>query len=302
MIDIVSIRGALEKAEVLLRTDQPALIGPVSLSSGDRESCSSEMSLAVGRDVHVAEGEQAPPTFEITGTQTVFVDIGEPPRPPGQDLFLDFKVVSGGHEGCMRLPLTAGDQTMWRAESPPWAGGFGLRVDHPLAPLGGTGARVTLEARAIRPLGPVRGFFGFTLGVAGCRGVGCPPETLDQGEDDGVTGVFGHFGGELGVDRRFQLGRRWTLVAALGGSVSAFHVSAPPGWIGDQNATVAGPFASLTLFGLGGDDGKIAGLTPDARRLRGGPELFVQRLTAFNRGPTESAWVIGIGWRAEATH
>jgi len=36
--------------------------------------------------------------------------------------------------------------------------------------------------------------------------------------------------------------------------------------------------------------------------MRSGPELFVHRLTAFARGPTESAWVIGLGWRIEGTN
>ena len=302
MIDVVSVRGALNHAEVLLRTDQRALIGPFSWTSGDHESCSAEMALAVGHKVPVTEEEEAPPTFEITGTETVFVNLGSPPRPPGTDLFLDVSVVIGDHAGCMRVPLTAGDRTMWRAAAPPWSVSFGLRIEHPLAPLGGTGLRTTLETRVIRPLGPVRGFFGFTFGFAGCRGGNCPPETSDQGPDGSVTGVFGHLGGELGVDRRFELGRRLSLAVTLGASISGFHVPAPEGWVGDQNGTVAGPFASLALFGLGGDDGRFPGLAPEARRLRGGPELLVHRLTAFNRGPTETAWVVGIGWRVEGTN
>jgi hypothetical protein len=62
---------------------------------------------------------------------------------------------------------------------------------------------------------------------------------------------------------------------------------------------VAGPFASLTLFGPRAE--LIPGFTPPAHRGAHGPELIVQRLTAFGRGPTESAWAIGVGWRIEGT-
>lgn len=299
LIDVVSVRGAAAKAEVLLRTQQPTLIGPVSWSPSDHDHCGSELSLSVGRDVRVAEGEHAPPSFEINGEQTVFVDLQSGPKLTGQNLFLDFKVDTGSLQGCLRLPLTAADdRTLWRAQSAPWSVSFGLRFDHPLAPLAGTGARGTLEVRAIRPLGPVRGFFGFTGGFASCRGAECPP---DDNNDEQATGVFGHVGGELGVDRRFALNRRWTLAAALAGNVSWFRVSAPADWPGDKTAGVAGPFASLTLLGFGGD-GPIAGFAPEARGAESGPELFVHRLTAFGRGPTETAWVIGFGWRVEGTH
>lgn len=304
VIDVVSVRGAVDKAEVLLRTQQPTLIGPVSISSPGHESCHAELpAQAVGRDVRVAEGEQAPPSFVVNGVQTVFVDLAGPVRPEGPNAFLDFKVDTGGQQGCIRVPLTAAtvDQTMWRADSPPWSVSMGARIDHPLAPLGGTGARLTTEVRVLRRLGPVRGFFGFTLGGAGCRGPSCPPASLDQGEDDGVTGAFLHYGGELGIDRRFRIGGRWTLAVTLGGNISSFHVGAPPDWPGDKSGGVAGPFASLTLFGLGGDSA-IPGFAPEARGLHSGPELFVHRLTAFGRGATESAWVVGFGWRAEGTN
>ena len=302
-IDVVSIRGAADKAEVLLRTQQPTLIGPVSMSTGDGPSCSSEESLAVGHDAQVAPGTHAPPSFEINGVDTVFVDIGgfHVPRP---NQFLDFKVDNGTQQGCMRLPLTAaGDQTLWRASTTPWSVSLGLRLDHPLAPLGGTGMRVTTEARVIWPWRRVRGFFGFTVGAASCRGADCPPENVvSGGDDDPTTGVFGHIGGELGVDRQFPVGRRWALAATVGGNISVFHVGAPAGWPGDQVAGVVGPFASLTLFGLGSYDAPIPGFTPEARKMRSGPELFVHRLTAFARGPSESAWVIGFGWRIEGTN
>jgi len=301
-IDVVSIRGAADKAEVLLRTQQPTLIGPVSMSTGDRPSCSSEESLPVAHDAQVI-GAHAPPSFEINGVDTVFVDIGgfHAPRP---DQFLDFKVDNGSEQGCMRLPLTAaGDQTLWRASTTPWSLSLGLRLDHPLASLSGTGMRVTTEARVIWPLRPVRWFFGFTVGAAGCRGADCPPENIiSSGDNDPTTGVFGHVGGELGVDRQFPLGRRWALAATLGGNISVFHVGAPADWPGDQVAGVVGPFASLTLFGLGSYDAAIPGFTPETRKMRSGPELFVHRLTAFARGPTESAWVIGLGWRIEGTN
>jgi hypothetical protein len=302
LIDLVSIRGAGDKAEVLLRTRQPTLIGPVSWASGDQEFCSSELSLAVGRDARVAEGEQAPPSFETNGEQTVFVDLSSGPRLAGPNLFLDFKIDTGSVQGCLRLPLTAaGDQTLWRAHSAPWSVSLGARIDHPLASLGGTGARGTAELRVLRPLGPVRGFFGVTTGVASCRGASCPPVDSGDGEDDGASGMFVHVGGELGLDRRFALNQRWTLAAALGANVSVFHVSAPADWGGDKAATVAGPFASLTLFGLG-NERPLPGFTPEARGAASGPELFIHRLTAFNRGPTESAWVIGFGWRVEGTN
>ena len=304
MVDVVSVRGAADKAEVLVRTQQPTFIGPVALSSPDHESCHDELPIQpVGRDVRVAEGEQAPPSFVVNGTETVFVDLSGPARPEGPNAFLDIRVDTVTQRGCLRVPLTAAaaDQTMWRAGSLPWSVSMGAHLAHPLGPLGGTGARFTTELRAIRDLGPVRGFFGFTLGIAGCRGGLCPPESLDKGEDEGATGVFLHYGGEVGLDRRFRLGANLTLAATLGGNISSFHVSAPADWPGDRSGGVVGPFASLTLFGLRGDSA-IPGFSPEARRLHSGPELFVSRLTAFGRGPTESAWVVGFGWRLEGTN
>jgi hypothetical protein len=86
----------------------------------------------------------------------------------------------------------------------------------------------------------------------------------------------------------------------VGGSLSFFHLGAPPDYGAGKNAGVGGPFASLTLFGPRGDI--VPRFKPTARRGSSGPEIFVARQTAFGRGPTESAWVGGFGWRFEITN
>ena len=44
-VDVMSIRGAAHEAEVAIRVQQPTLIGPVTLSTADKESCSSTEAL-----------------------------------------------------------------------------------------------------------------------------------------------------------------------------------------------------------------------------------------------------------------
>ena len=252
----------------------------------------------------LAEGDHAPPSFAINGAETVFVDLGGPARPAGPNPFIDIRVDTGSQQGCIRVPLTAaGDQThVARATSPPWSLSLGAAHRSPAGAARRHRRARHQEVRALRPLGPVRGFFGFTLGVAGCRGADCPPESPQQrSEDETTTGVFGHSASSWA----------WTAASSSAGAgrwprrwaaTSRSSTSArPTDWPGDQSGAVAGPFASLTLFGLGGDDSAIPGFVPEARRLRSGPELFVHRLTAFGRGPTESAWVMGFGWRIEGT-
>jgi hypothetical protein len=299
-VDIVSIRGAAHEAEVTIRTQQPTLIGPVSWSAGDRESCSSAQALPVG---YHQEGEvltRIPDAFEVNGADTVFVDLGTGMAIAQPALFLDFKVDTQAAQGCLRAPLTApGPETLWRADRRPWALSAGLRWDTPLEPLEGTGARVTVEFRALFPVGPLRLLYGVFLGGASCRGADCPAlESYGNDEDGGVAGLFFHIGGEAGVERRIAIGR-WSLSLTAGGSIAEYRLGARPEYTGAQNVGVAGPFASLTLFGPRAE--MIPGFAPPARRGAHGPELIVQRLTAFGRGPTESAWTIGFGWRVEGT-
>ena len=299
-IDVLSIRGAAHEAEVSIRTQQPTLIGPFSWSAGDKESCSAANALPVGVRGDNGELSLIPEAFEVNGAQIVFVQLGTDMAIAQPGLFLDLKVDTSADQGCVRTPLTAaGTETLWRAERKPWALSAGLRFDTPLEGLEGTGARLSLEFRALFPVGPLRLFYGFILGGATCRGGDCPTlESYETDDASGVAGLFFHIGGEAGIERRIPIGR-WSIAATLGGSIAEFHLGARPDYTGEQNAGVAGPFASLTLFGPRAD--VIPGFAPPARRGSHGPELFIQRATAFGRGPTESAWVAGVGWRVEGT-
>jgi hypothetical protein len=299
-VDVMSIRGAAHQAEVAVRTQQPTLIGPVSWSTGDRESCTATAALPIGRNVEQGALVRIPDAFEVNGSDLVLVDLGTGQEIAQRGLFLDFKVDTGAAQGCLRAPLTAaGSETLWRAERRPWALSAGLRLDTPLEPLGGTGTRVSAEFRALFPVGPIRLLYGIILGGAGCRGADCPDiESYGDDENGGIAGLFFHTGGELGIERRIAIGR-WSISITAGGSIEWFRLGAPPGYSGGQNAGVAGPFASLTLFGPRAE--VIPGFSPPARRGAHGPEVFGQRLTAFGRGATESAWAVGLGWRFEGT-
>jgi hypothetical protein len=300
-VDVMSIRGAAHQAEVAIRTQQSTLIGPVSWSTGDRPSCTATEALPIGRNVE-QQGAfvRIPDAFEVNGSDLVLVDLGTGSEMAQRGLFLDFKVDTGSAQGCLRAPLTAaGPETLWRAERRPWALSAGLRLDTPLEPLGGTGTRVSAEFRALFPVGPLRLLYGIILGGAGCRGGDCPDiQSYGDDENGGIAGLFFHTGGELGVERRIAIGR-WSLSITAGGSIEWFRLGAPPGYSGGQNVGVAGPFASLTLFGPRAE--VIPGFSPSARRGAHGPEIFGQRLTAFGRGATESAWAVGLGWRFEGT-
>lgn len=297
-VDVVSIRGAAHEAEITIRVQQATLIGPVSLSTADKESCSSTEALPVGYRAQGSEFARINDAFEVNNTDVVLVELGSGPDVARPGLFLDLKVDTSAAQGCLRTPLTAaGTETLWRAERSPWALSAGLRFDAPLSPLEGTGSRLSLEFRALFPVGPVRLLYGLTFGGATCRGGDCP-SVGTYGDDAEIAGLFGHAGAEVGVERRVPIGR-WSLAVTLGGSISVFHLGAPDDYTGERTAGVAGPFASLTLFGSRADI--IPGFAPPARRGAHGPELFFQRLTAFGRGPTESAWVAGFGWRIEGT-
>jgi hypothetical protein len=299
-VDVMSIRGAAHEAEISIRTQQPTLIGPVSWSTGDRESCTSTQALPVGHRVQQDALELLPDAFVVNGADVVFVQLGGGGELAQPRLFLDIKVDTGETQGCLRAPLTAAaSETLWRTDRRPWALSAGLRFDTPLEPLEGTGSRLSAEFRALFPVGSVRLFYGIILGGATCRGADCPPlESYGNDENGGIAGLFFHIGGELGIERRFAIGR-WALSVTAGGSIAEFHLGAPPEYTGGQNAGVAGPFASLTLFGPRAE--LIPGFDPPPRRGAHGPEIFVQRLTAFGRGATESAWAIGLGWRVEGT-
>jgi hypothetical protein len=297
-VDLVSIRGAAHEAEVAIRTQQPTLIGPMTLSTADKESCSSTEALTVGTRTDGSDFARISDAFEVQSSEVVFVELGPSAAVARPGVFLDMKVDTSADRGCLRVPLTAaGGETLWRAERNPSSLSAGVRFDTPLSALGGTGARLSFEFRALFPVGPLRLLYGVTFGGATCRGSDCPD--FDTSGDDGeIAGLFGHGGVEVGVERRMPIGR-WSLSATLGGSISVFRLGAPDDYRGDRTAGVAGPSVSLTLLGSGAD--LIPGFVPAAHRGANGPELFLQRLTAFGRGPTESAWVIGLGWRIEAT-
>ena len=298
LVDVMSIRGAAHEAEVSIRTQQSTLIGPVSWSTADKESCSSTQALPIVNHPESGIAQRIPDAFEVNGAGVVFVqlDIGREIAQRG--LFLDFKVDTGDARGCLRVPLTAsGSETLWRAEGRPWSLSAWLRFDTPLEPLEGTGSRLSTEFRALFPVGRFRLLYGIIVGGATCRGGNCPPlEAYGDDENGGVSGLFFQIGGELGIERRIPMGR-WSLAITAGGSISEFHLGAPPDYGGGRNVGVAGPFASLTLFAPRPD--LIPGFDPPAGRASHGPEIFVQRLTAFGRGPTESAWALGFGWRIE---
>jgi hypothetical protein len=299
-VDIVSLRGPAAMAELSIRTARPARIGPVSWSPGDAESCSASQALAVGREVNFDDQAALPTPFEMGGNDVVFVNLGPGLALARPGLYLDVKVDTGEAEGCMRLALTAAaGETLWQASRTPWIVGLGLRFEDPLGPLEGTGARIAAEVRVLHAVGPVRAFFGFTLGGATCRGDSCPGSDVQGSSDGENAGLFFHTGGEAGLERLIALGQ-WSLGITLGGRLAYFHLGAPAGYAAGTNAGVGGPFASLTLFGAGGD--VVPGFAPPARRGSSGPELFIERETAFGRGPTESAWVAGFGWRLEFTN
>ena len=294
-IDIVSMRSGGQEAEVAIRTERPTLIGPVSLSAADVESCSTAEAVPVGRPAAPDGVGLLPPSFETNGTSRVMVKLNARRNLSQPGLFLDFKVDNSVEQGCLRLPVTAAaGETLWRANSAPWLVSLGVHLGHPLGPLQRTGGRITLEMRMIRPIGPVGPFFGFMVGTAGCRG-DCPELRLDHEP----SGIFSHLGGQAGIEAQFAI-RRLAFAAALGGTLSWLHLGAPSDFPGSRDVGVAGPFATLTAFGLTTDP--IPGFSPPVRPYTHGPEFFVHRLTAFGSGPRESAWVAGFGWRIVAAY
>jgi hypothetical protein len=298
-VDIVSIRGAAHEAELAIRVQQPTLIGPVSLSTADKESCSAPGALPVGYRTEGSDFSPIDDAFEVNRAEVVFVELPSGAEIARPGLFLDVKVDTASEQGCLRMPLTAaGAETLWRAERMPWTLSAGLRFDTPLSSLEGTGSRLSAEFRVLFPVGPLRLLYGLTFGGATCRDGGCPSVGADS-NDGAFSGLFGHAGAELGVERRMAIGPRWSLAVTAGGSISIFHLGAPSDYMGERDAGVAGPFASLTLFVPRPDI--VPGFAPTARRGAHGPELFIQRVTAWSRGPTESAWVAGFGWRVEGT-
>ena len=121
-VDVVSIRGAAHEAEVAIRVQQATLIGPVTLSTADKESCSSTEALQVGYRAQGSDFAQINDAFEVNSTDVVFVELGSGPEVARPGLFLDLKVDTSATQGCLRTPLTAvGTETLWRAERRPWA-------------------------------------------------------------------------------------------------------------------------------------------------------------------------------------
>jgi hypothetical protein len=296
-VDILSMRAQPPEAEVSIRVRQPTVIGPVTWASGDRDSCSTPGGLLVARQSAKANFEPQPETFEIGADTTVLVQLGAANELDHPGLFLDFKVDTHAEQGCLRTPLTAaGGETLWRSDRKPSLLSAGLRVDAPLGALEGTGTRFAVVARGLRHVGPVRLFLGVSFGAAGCRGADCPPTVFADGSGEATSGLFGHVGVEAGLERHVPLGR-WSLSLALGGAISSFHLNAPTTYAGERDAGVGGPFAAVGL--ISPPRGTIPGFAPPAGGYAHGPEVTVQRAIAFGRGPTESAWVVGFGWRLE---
>lgn len=294
-IEIVSVRSGGQEAEVSIRTARSTLIGPVSASVGDVESCRSREELRVARPDASDGADALPSSFRTNGENTVVVKLNARPELFRPGMFLDFQVDTSVDQGCLRLPLTAAaGETLWRADRRPWLVSLGFHIDHPFGPLQRTGARVALEMRVIRPIGPVGPFFGFAVGTAGCRG-DCPELRLDHEP----SGLFSRLGGQMGIEARFAIGSLG-FATALGGSLSWLHLGAPGAFPGDRDVGLGGPFATLTAFGRATDP--IPGFSPAVRPYTHGPELFVHRLTAFGSGPRESAWVAGLGWRIVAAY
>jgi hypothetical protein len=297
--DIVSVRGAAGLVELAIRTQQPTQVGPITWTTGANESCSSTQALAIRHDAQVTlEPSELINVIEVRDRDTVFVNIGKGVEVAQPGIYLDVKVDTGQAQGCLRLALTAtGKEILWQADRTPWVVNLGLGFATPLTSLEGTGTRVTTEVRVLHPLGPIRGFFGFTIGGAGCRGDNCPPLDFSNNDDEQeAAGLFFQTGGEAGIERRFPLGR-WSLSVTAGGRLAYFHLGSLPGYTAGKNAGVGGPFASLTLFGPSGD--VVPGFSPPARRGSSGLELMVARETAFGRGPTETAWLAALGYRFE---
>jgi hypothetical protein len=288
--------------ELAIRADQRTQVGPISWTTGATESCASTQALTIRHDTKVTlEPSEIVNVIEVNNSDTVFVNLGKGVEVAQTGVYLDVKVDTGQAQGCLRLLLTAtGNEILWQADHLPWAVNLGIGVATPLSTLEGTGTRVTAEFRVLHPIGPIRGFFGFTIGGAGCRGNDCPP--LDFSNDDDnqeSSGLFFHTGGEAGIERRFPLGR-WSLAITAGGRLAYFHLGALPGYTAGKNAGVGGPFGSLTLFGSSGD--VVPGFSPPARRGSSGLELMLARETAFGRGPTETAWLAALGYRFEFTN
>ncbi len=301
-VDIVSVRGPAGLVELAIHAEQPAQIGPITWTTGANESCTSTQALAIRHDTQITlEPSELVTVIEVKNSDTVFVNIGKGVAVAQPGVYLDVKADTGQAQGCLRVPLTAtGNEILWQADHSPWTVSLGIGLATPLASLEGTGTRVTIEVRVLRPLGPVRGFFGFTLGGAGCRGDDCPPLDFSNNDDEQESsGLFFHTGGEAGLERRLALGR-WSLGITAGGRLAYFHLGSIPGYTAGKNAGAGGPFGSLTLFGPSGDS--VPGFSPPARRGSSGLELLVARETAFGRGPTETAWVASLGWRFEFTN
>lgn len=320
MVEILSMRGAGNQVELGIHNAQPSvqpsMIGPITWSEGNRPPCSGTTPLMVTRPQTIqpvanqptpnpaAEGTLSllDPQFPSERDDIVFVQLGTGSEVAVPGLFLDVPVATPAGQECLRLPLTAaGSETLWQASRVPWIGSFSLRLEDPLGDLGGNGAGVMLEGRAIRPVGSQAGwrpFFGFLLGGKGCRGV-CPRTEISFDDDGETPGLLFHYGLELGLERRFAIGRRGLGLTA-GASLLGTHLGAQDDFVGDRNGGLWGPFAAASFFG--GSSGVVPGFSPPARRGSLGVELSLARQTAFARGPTQTAWVAAFAVRIEGSN
>src|SRR3954464_7222528 len=91
-VDLVSIRGAAHEAEIAIRTQHPTLIGPITLSTADKESCSSTEALPVGTRIEGSDFARISDAFEVQSADVVFVELGASAAVARPGLFLDLKV------------------------------------------------------------------------------------------------------------------------------------------------------------------------------------------------------------------
>ena len=95
------------EAELAIRVQQPTLIGPVTLSTADKESCSAPGVLPVGYRTEGSDFSRIDDAFEVNRAEVVFVELPSGAEIAAPGLFLDVKVDTASEQGCLRAPLTA---------------------------------------------------------------------------------------------------------------------------------------------------------------------------------------------------
>jgi hypothetical protein len=237
----------VRQAEVLLRTDQPALIGPCRIV-GDTNPAAKRRWLLDAKSLE--EGEALP--IESPARNGV-VDLA-PPRPREERSSIQGR--NGGQEGCMRVPLTAGDRTV--ARRVPAVVSELTRIEHRWR---------RWVVRRAPPAGrdPALGPCVFFTRRRGRRG----PTALRRRGSGRRQRTGACRPRRAGVDRRF--GSDAAVAGGAAGATSGFHVPAPD-WPGDRTARSQARSLVLALFGR--VTTADPGLVPRAGRPRGGPSSY----------------------------